>query len=233
MKKLLFSCFLLGCVLTASGQVKNFLDQPYLETSARADTLVVPDRIFLGVRITEEDTKGRVSVEELEQQMVRRLKSLGIDTEKDLAVLDLSSDFKKYFLRGQVVLKEKAFELMVPDADMAGRVLYELEKLGIANTYLSRTEYSAMEALQVHLKAVAVRKAMNTATAMTEALGQELGPAIYISDAAGFSPMAMAPRARPLSGAEAAKDEYIPIGSEFRKIRVEASVQVKFKLNEP
>ena len=106
---------LLGLLASASAlaQSKNFLDQPYLETSAQADTLVIPDRIYLGILLQESDSKGRVTVEELEQKMAARLKAIGIDLEKQLAVSDLSSDFKKYFLRGQEVLKDKAFELLV------------------------------------------------------------------------------------------------------------------------
>ena len=230
MKQLIVLVWLAGCSLSVSAQTKNFLDQPYLETAAGTDTLVVPDQIFLGIRITEEDTRGRVTLEALEQQMVARLQTLGIDTESDLAVADLSSDFRKYFLRKQQVLKEKTFELLVQDADLAGRVLYELEALGIANTRLNRTEYSGMDALQTTLKARAVRKARQTAEAMTRALGQELGPAIYLSDTSGYSPVGATPRLSAMAGAAAEQDAYSPIGSEFRKIRVEARVQVKFLL---
>lgn len=230
MKQLIVLVCLAGCSLSVSAQAKNFLDQPYLETAAGTDTLVVPDRIFLGIRITEEDTRGRVSLEALEQQMVARLQTLGIDTESDLAVADLSSDFRKYFLRKQQVLKEKTFELLVQDAEMAGRVLYELETLGIANTRLNRTEYSGMDALKTTLKARAVRKARKTAEAMTRALGQELGPAIYLSDTSGYSPVGATPRLSAMAGTAAEQDAYSPIGSEFRKIRVEARVQVKFLL---
>ena len=40
-------------------QTKNFIDQAYIETSAKVDTLVTPDRIFLTILITEKDTKGK------------------------------------------------------------------------------------------------------------------------------------------------------------------------------
>ena len=63
-------------------QTKNFIDLPYIETSAKVDTLVTPDRIFLTILITEKDTKNRTSVEELESKMNLKLKSLGIITEK-------------------------------------------------------------------------------------------------------------------------------------------------------
>lgn len=216
---------------TASAQTKNFLDQPYLETSAQADTLVIPDRIYLGIVLQESDTKGRISLEQLEQRMAQRLMAIGIDLEKQLAVSDLSSDFRKYFLRKQDVLKEKGFELLVYDAAMAGRVLYELEQLEIANVQLNRTEYAPMDALQMELKAKAMRQARRQAETMTAAIGQTLGKAIYISDSGNYYPMADAPRMKVF--AESADDQgnYQPIEGEFQKIRVEASVQVKFLLD--
>lgn len=231
MKKnlLLVSCLLLA--FGAQAQSKNFLDQGYLETSAQADTLVIPDRIYLGILLQEGDSKGRVTLEELEQSMAARLKAIGIDLEKQLAVSDLSSDFRKYFLRGQEVLKDKAFELLVYDAAMAGRVLFELEKLGIANVRLNRTEYAALDALQMSLKAQAMRKAKLQATTMTDAIGQSLGKAVYISDSGNYYPMAGAPRMVEFAKSAADQGSYEPIEGEFQKIRVEASVQVKFLLD--
>ena len=85
--------------LNTNGQSKNFLDKAYIETTAKVDTLVVPDRIYLSIRITEKDTKDRTSVEELENKMNAKLKSLGIDTKKQLSLSDVTSNFKKYFLR--------------------------------------------------------------------------------------------------------------------------------------
>ena len=54
---------------TVEAQPKNFIDQPYLETTVKVDTLVVPDRIYLNILLTEADTKGRTSVEELENPL--------------------------------------------------------------------------------------------------------------------------------------------------------------------
>jgi len=55
---------------------KNYIDQPFVETSAKVDTLVIPDRIYLTIIISEKDTKGKTSVEELESKMVNKLNSI-------------------------------------------------------------------------------------------------------------------------------------------------------------
>ena len=71
---------------TSFAQNKNFLDVPYLETSARVDTLVTHEKIFLSNTITEKDSKGKKSVEEQENKMAQRFKAMGIDLEKQLVI---------------------------------------------------------------------------------------------------------------------------------------------------
>ena len=83
---------------TVLGQTKNFIDLPYIETSASIDTMVVPDRIYLMIILSEKDTKGKISVEELEQKMINKLINIGVDLNKQLEISDLSSNYKKYIL---------------------------------------------------------------------------------------------------------------------------------------
>ena len=115
--------FLILLSAKSFSQTKNFLDTPYIETSAKVDTLVTPDRIYLNILITEKDTKGKIAVEELEIKMNEKLKSLGIVTEKQLTLNDLSSNSKKYFLKQQDIQKSKNYTLVVYNAKVAGKVI--------------------------------------------------------------------------------------------------------------
>lgn len=231
MRNFLCLLALLATLPAARSQTKNFIDQPYLETAAEVDTLVTPDRIFLEIHLQESDTKGRTSLEELEKRMASRLRAMGIDLQEQLTVSDLSSDFGKYFLRKQEVLKEKHFVLVVYDAPTAGRVLFELEREGISNVRLQRTEYAAMDTLRDTLLGRAVRRARAQGQIMAGALGQSLGRALYLSDS-GLSvrnPMeSQAPRA--MMAADAPESVYISLPSDFDKIQVQVRVQVKFVL---
>ena len=187
MKKLIFLLFILLSTLNGYSQTKNFIDLPYIETSAKIDTAVTPDKIWLSITVTEKDTKGKVSVEEQENKMAQVLKSLGIDLKKQLKLTDLSSNFKKYFLRSQDVLKTKSFSLVVYDAVTAGKVIQGLEKQDIANVELEKTEYSGLEQLKLELKSKAVLQAKKQAEAMVRPLGQKVGKAIFISDDNAYS----------------------------------------------
>lgn len=172
--------------LNMHAQQKNFIDQPYIEVKGSADTLVTPDRIFLDIIISEEDTKGKTSIEELERKMISELKKLSINVEEQLFVADASSNFKSYFLTGQKVLKTKHFNLLVYKAATLGKVFKSLQNVGIGNVTLEKTEHSQINALETLMKAKAVNNAKVNAQAMTKALDQNLGKAIYISESNSY-----------------------------------------------
>jgi len=228
--------FLFALSTIGWAQNKNFIDQPFVETSAQVDTLVTPDRIYLNIVILEKDTKGKTSVEELEAKMESALKRLGINTKENLTLNDLASNFKKYFLKPQDVLKSKAYTLMIKDAKTAGMVIIELENIEISNVILDRTEFSKIEQLKLELKSKAIAKAKKQAEYMASPLNQKIGAAIHISDQSDNS-LNYALQGR-VSGIQIRgyssirEEDFKPADIEFEKIKVESSVAVKFKLEQ-
>ena len=177
-----FLIFVMFFVWNLFSAQKNFLDQPYIEVSASVDTLVVPDKIYVSITLNEADSKNKKSVEEQEKQLETILKKLKINTDKDLSVLGFSSDFKKYFLKGQNILKTKKYSLLVRDAYTLGNVIISLEEAGISNTEVEKVEYSKSKELLLELKSEAVRKSRITADKLVKPLNQKAGKALYISD---------------------------------------------------
>lgn len=215
-----------------NSQTKNFIDQPYIETTAKVDTLVTPDKIYLSIFINEKDTKGKISVEELENKMADKLKSLGIDLDKQLTLSDLGSNFHKYFLRKQDVNKTKSFSLLVFDAKTAGQVIQSLEQIGISNVDLSKTEYSEIENLTLILKSKAIRKAKLQADYLVEPLDQKVGTAVFISDKFRQNYNYNNLQEVMVVGYAPRKKEDKPLDIEFKKIKVESEVTVKFKISQ-
>jgi uncharacterized protein YggE len=211
-------------------QNKNFIDQSYLETTAKVDTLITPDIIFLNILINEKDERNRISVEELEGKMMNALTVLGIDLKKQLSLTDLSSNFKTYFLKRKDIMKSKAYNLKVYDATTAGKAMAELEDVGISNVTLDKTEYSKMEELKLELKSLAVAKAKKQADYLVKPLNQKITRALFIADkyyqeydnryGQLDAVVVMAYSNAPV------KEEAVEI--EFKSIKVEAEVTVKF-----
>ena len=212
------------------GQTKNYLDQPYLETNASADTLVIPDRIYLDITIREADTKNRKSVEEWENKMVEALKAIGIDTEKQLMLSDLDSNFKNYFLKKTGVLKSKSFTLLVYDGLTAGKAIQSLENSNIANVNFQNAEVSNIDELQLELRKKAVENAVTQAKSMLEPLGQSLGKALYISDLNTGVVYGWQNRMATMEIAMARADQYEPANLDFEKVKISSNVNVKFAI---
>ncbi|MDX1314977.1 MAG: SIMPL domain-containing protein [Eudoraea sp.] len=206
-------------------QQKNFIDQPYLETTVTVDTLVVPDRIYLNILLTEADTKGRTSVEELENRMAARLKRLGIDLDTQLSLTDLGSDFKKYFLRKTDIQKEKAYTLLVYDGLTVGKVLKEMEAIGISNISLQKTGYSKMDSIKMDMRIKAILKAKEQGTNLVNAIGQSLGKALHVQY---YERNFRDTRGALQEVVITAKAE--PLDVEFSKIRIETQLSVKFAM---
>lgn len=232
MKKIILSSIFSLVLFCGFSQTKNFIDQPYLETTVKVDTLVSPDKIYLNILITESDTKGKTSVEELENKMANQLKSIGIDIDKQLKLGDLASNFKKYFLKQKDVLKSKNFTLEVYDAFIAGKVILTLEKIGISNINIEKTEYSKIDELRTSLKSNAILKAKKQGEALLKPLDQNLGKAIFISDFNVGIHNNLQGRAAGLQMAyESGKSNKMePLDIQFEKIKVQIQINVKFKI---
>lgn len=211
---------------------KNFLDQAYVEVSAEADTLVIPDRIYLSIEINEADSKNKKSVEQQEKELERVLKQLNINTEEDLSLSDISSNFKSYFLKKQNILKYKQYELLVRDATTAGKVLTALEQVGVSNVRISRLEYSKKEETLLDLKAKAISKTKKSAQVMTKPLNQKVGKAVFIADdnSYNYEYEDYSNKYLVASTVDLEADE-ASIETDFKKIKLHAKVFVRYLLD--
>lgn len=218
--------------LLANAQTKNFIDQPYIEVAGNADTLVIPNEIYLRIFISEKDTRDRTSVEELEQKMVATLTGLGVNTEKDLNISDMTSNFKNYLLKSRDIIKSKLYILKVTDAVTAAKVIINLEETGISNTGIERVGHSDLNKLRNKMRTNAMLDAKETALALTKPLNQALGTAIRIADTENISQQLQGQvagiRIRGISSISNKNDDLSKI--DFEKIKVSASVNVVFIL---
>src|SRR5215204_1145864 len=182
MKRLTILALMLFIIYSANSQTKNFIDQPYVEVSGSADTLVTPNEIYIRIILSEKDTRDRISIEELEQKMVAALKGLGLDTEKDLTTSDMTSNFKTYLLKSKDVIKTKIYTLKVTDAVTASKAFMKLEEIGISNTSIERVDHSDLNNLKNKMRTKAILDAKERAIALTKPLNQIVGSAINIVD---------------------------------------------------
>ncbi|MGN6616541.1 MAG: SIMPL domain-containing protein [Ilyomonas sp.] len=236
MKRLKLTALLTLLFLFGQGQTKTFIDQPFMEVTGSADTLITPNEIYIKISISEKDTKDRTSVEDLELKMYNALKALSIDVDKNLTTSDMASNFKFYLLKSKDVMKSKQYILKVNDAVTASKVFIELENLGISNTAIDRVDHSDLEAIKNQMRTKAVENAKARATALTKPLNQTLGAAIYIADNEAYNTNINQYRANLNEvvvvgyGAQRGLATDLP-KIDFEKIKVATNINVKFILN--
>ncbi len=230
MKIIFLTAILFFSFFSAKSQYKNFIDQPHIEVNGNADTLVTPNEIYIRILISEKDTKDKISIEDMERKIVNTLKSLGIDTEKDLTTNDISSNFKFYFLKSKDVLKTKQYILKVKDAVTASKVFIGLEDIAVSNTSIDRVDHSDLENIKNIMRSRAIENAKSRATALTKPLNQVVGAAIHITDNENFYVNRMQQQDIGIAYSIANKNaEELP-KIEFEKIRIVSNINAKFIL---
>lgn len=177
---------LLVITLSLPAQEKNFIDQNYIEITASAEKEVSPNEIYISITIEEKDNKNNNSLEKQERDMFSRLKTLGIDLEKEMQVKDMETQLQEYFLKKNSVVTSKSYQLKINSTDLLFKVFNELEKMSIPNVNIIRTDVSDKESIKNDVMIMAINKAKQRAELLANSLGRKLGKAIYIQHSEGY-----------------------------------------------
>ena len=230
MKKIFISLsvVLLMSVIAFSASAQTTEMIPTVAVNGQSQIRVLPDEIYLSIRLDESDTKGRLTIEEQRRKMFSALKRAGVDAEKQLFVQDMSSS---YFRRSRS-LAATLYELKLSSADAVRKVFDELDAAGITNVTVTRTSHSDMDGLRRQARQKAIQDAQQRARDLAEAIGQSIGACYEISDyTTSTQPvyrknMLMATSAAMDAVAQEAEPEV-----QFEQIEITYSVSAKFYLN--
>lgn len=212
-------------MLTTSlyAQQTSVMDQPYIEVSGQAEVEVVPDKIYVQITI-DGDSKGQETVLQQEKEMVQRFDALGIDVEKKLVVQELFNSA----LKSNKVTTFKMYRLEVNSATQLAHVF---QAIGIAQAEIESVDVSNKEELIQKIRAEAAQNARQNALVLANALGQELGKALYVQDytTSPYEYMNMSTRDYAIAEVREVVAEVAPV-LEFQKVTFNSSVRVRFLL---
>lgn len=237
MKKLISTLILTIVILTGYGQEtgKNFIDQNYIEVTGHADKEVTPDKIYLKFFINEKDFKNQ-TLSEVEAKMIQKLKEIGIDVDKNLAIKDFVSNFQNYWILKSDIRLIKEYELLVTDAKITGTVFLEFEKIGISSISIDRLENSQIDKYELELKVEAMKSAQEKAKAIANSINQDIGRAILIQENPNYVRVENALQGRvagiQIRGVASLKQSSSVGGAniEFEKIKLEYNIIARFEL---
>jgi len=228
MKKLIAMAVVALMALPAAAQMQEAYPS-YIQVTGRAEKELTPDEFYLQIVINERDSKGKISVESQQRDMVAVLRKLGVDVEKQLKMANLSSEF---FKKNTSVAMAK-YQLQLGSSGEVARVWQALDDLGISNISILKVTHSQLDKYKQEVRLEAMRNARESAQEMAGAIGQTIGKCFYIYDSNSNVLPVMYDNAVLMRSAKAVADaesvaEEDPL--EFKTIKLEYGVQAKFVL---
>ena len=177
MKRFILAAAVALLALPAAAQVQEAFPS-YIQVNGRAEREIAPDEFYLQIVINERDSKGKVSVESQQRDMIAALKRLGVNVEKQLKVANLSSEF---FKKNTSVATAK-YQLQLGSSAEVGKVWQALDGLGISNVSILKVSHSQLERYKSEVRVEAMRNARQNAATLAEAIGQTIGKCFYVYD---------------------------------------------------
>lgn len=174
---LMTACMFLN--LPVKAQLQN---EPYIDISTTVEREVTPDELYLQITISENDYKGKKSLEEMQDAMIGALKANRIDIPECLSLNYMGSDVSyKYFSKAIKPKTEATYTLKLYDVAIMQQVIASLEERQISNIKLIRTKYTKEAELKASMATEAMQQAQAEARILAEAIGQVAGKAVSIS----------------------------------------------------
>ena len=201
---------------------------PTISVNGSAQIKALPDEIYLTIKLDESDTKGKITLDEQRRNMFAALKKVGVDAEKQLAVVDMNSS---YYRRGSLAATQ--YELKVGSAAEVNKVFEALDKAGVSNVNVTRTACSNIEQLRSEARKAAMVDAQQRARELAEAVGQSVGACYEINDyTTTAQPVVLRSKAMMANAAmlDSATAEPEP-NVEFEQIVISYNISAKFLLN--
>jgi uncharacterized protein YggE len=204
----------------------------YIQVTGYAEREIVPDEIYVDITVSEENMKSKESLEKKERDMIAKLKSIGVDTDKDLKIADMASNYKDYLFSKNNPKTSAKYQLKVGSSVMLGKVYQVMEQIGISDMNISKVSHSKINQFRAEIRKEAMTNAKQVASELAEAVGQKAGRAILITDynRVASNDYAMVSDVVMLRSSKAATDAPYETSLSFRNITINYSVSVKFAL---
>ena len=163
--------------------------------------------------------------------MLDALKKLGVDTQKQLRVVDMSSE---YFKKGNA-LAWKQFQLKLNTPEQVAQVFGSLNDLGISNVSMEKVTHSQLDQYKNEVRIAAMKSAQANAQTLAGAIGQKAGKCFYIYDSNNdvvpyYGNVFMARSMKAAVANDAAEAAGEAAGLDFKTIKLKYSIQAKFVL---
>jgi uncharacterized protein len=233
MKKYLFAYLLMiASIVCITAQTPDKTpDKSYIDVTGSAELDVVPDEIYLFIRLLERKQSRTVLQQEVE--MKNRLKNIGISLE-NLSVKNFTGDYRQYKLFKKDMQATKEFILKLSTAKQLDTVFQQLDILDVEDVGIERLSHSKMPEFRKEVKIKAIKAAKEKADYLLEAIGEQTGKPIYIIENQEDMDIQMQTQKRSnykYSNVSSNNMEVKEIdSSEFQKLRIRFTMTARFSI---
>lgn len=206
----------------------------FIEVTGIAEKEIVPDEIYIDIQLKERVEKGRkLTLDFLENELKQELKSIGIPQE-NLFIGDINAILAKTGWWKEEVLSVAKYNLKVTNAAKMKLLFERFKKLKINNVNITKATHSKIKELQKENRIAAIKAAKAKANYLLEAINAKVGNPFYVREnniniyqprLANMNSLKIRGIAS-LENADAAEQKVV----QFEKIKLSASVFVKFKI---
>ncbi len=222
-----------------TGQINTEIEtkDSYIEVTGMAEKEIVPDEIYISITIRERiENKEKITIEKQETDLKEALKSLEISLE-NFSLSDANANYVRIKWTKKDVIAKSEYLLKVENAMTVGKVFQKLDKLKIVDAHISKVSHSKILDFKKEVKILAIKAAKQKADYLLNAIGEQTGKALkvnevnsnYIKNDSYLNVRSDKNKGR-FSSFEL--DDNISISDilQFQKIKLQASIYVKFKI---
>jgi len=230
MKKLIALAFVAFFSFSALAQQVDLRKK--ITVSGLAESEVTPDIIYVSISLKEyfkdNNSKNRIDITTLENQLVRAVQQAGLPKES-LTINSLSSFATRDKKKNPEFLASKQYRLKVNDLNRYNDIIGAIDPRGIAYTNIDSYDYSKIDRLKLELKVRALQLAKQKASLMVESIGDKLGSAIDIQEINNeIYPQAY--RTNTMMMKASAADTESSAEIDFKQIKLSYTVNVVFEI---
>ena len=179
MKKSNFLLWLpIFCMTALAAQsVEKVAEKPYIDVIGSAEMSVVPDEIYVFIRLQER--KQNRTVLQQEAELKNRLTNIGISLE-NLYVKNFTGDYRQYKVFKKDLLAIKEFSLKLTNVMQLDSVFKQLDLMDVEDAKIERLNHSKMPELRKEVKTKAMISAKEKADYLLAAISEQTGKPIFI-----------------------------------------------------
>ncbi len=230
MKKSLLS-LLLALTLSLPIWAQSIEQRPHIEVYGHAEGEFEPDEIYIQVRLSERDSKGKIPVFQQEKALFKIAARLKI-SKGDVELMGGDSQYAMYFWRKDQNQTVKVYRLKTHSALQASRLLYEWDRAKVSQARIEKVGRSDAEKLRKALEIKAIKDAKERARHLMQSIGNRIGKPLKVIQHRGYSHGMRVKNSYVLNdgggGNPYDAQQFGQLG--FKRIKYESDIQVWFEI---